>query len=117
MSKPRVTKVVDPGLREFLAEGDPGEHRSVIVELASPRKKATTRPTKLPPPKQKPPTPHDLTTLLADEDVAASLDRLEDELAAQDLDEKPVRLNLAEAFVVSVTPPQLQAISQSPLVG
>jgi hypothetical protein len=104
--------ITDRSLAEFAAT-DSDERRSVIVELGVPLK-VPLRPNGLRP---YPPPVEELPTNDRRADESDEMDRLAEELRAQGLAESLVRLNLAQAFVVTVTPAQLRIISGSPLVG
>jgi hypothetical protein len=112
-------KIPNPELRNFAESSDSDEERSVIVELGTeplrlaPRE-VSPRPRVPPPAAARRP---DLDDLINVEGNAGSMRQLESELNACGLDRDLVRLDAAQAFVVSVTPCQLRALSRLPLVG
>lgn len=104
-------KLTSSELKSFATQGEAHDTVSVIVELGIPPAKLAPRPHgKLPPPNDE-----DNLENFTEEDRL--MDQLEEELAHLDLAEKPVRLNLAQAFVIELTPEQLRAVSQLPLAG
>jgi hypothetical protein len=108
-------KIADPELRTFANADADGDSRTVIVELS------------LPPvafPQERTPRPRGPSTgraaqLDVDSSVGgdAEMTKLERELKKMGLGRDLVRLNQAQAFVVNVSPGQLRALSESPLVG
>ena len=110
-------KIVNPELREFAACPDCQELVSVIIELGvppTPRAPRSISPP-LPPPKLR--QPLEASGLPEVEAQSASMDQMEKELAALNLQEEPVRLEAAQAFVVNVNSAQLRAITRLPLAG
>lgn len=114
-------KISDSKLREFAEEKENNECRSVIVELDVPartssliKSKNNTRGN---------PELFSLNTNPAfDEEDDSEKDsllmnELEKKLSALNLSEEPIRLEHAQAFVVSVTPNQLRALSEMSLAG
>jgi hypothetical protein len=110
-------KIADPDLRSFVAHGGADEQRSVIIELGLPPPRLPLHPARPPrasPQPHQPAAPLDLADI---EGHALSMDELEAKLRTLDLAGKPIRLNAAQAFVVSVTPSQLGTIARWPLAG
>ena len=112
-------KIVDTDLQEFAAAENADERRSVIVELGLP---PPTVPLSFPLesiPRASEVGPHSSPRVsLADvEGHGSAMDQLETSLRALGLEEPPLRLDSAQAFVVRVTPAQLRTISQWPLAG
>jgi hypothetical protein len=111
-----ATKIVYPDLREFAETSAPSTRRSVIIELGGPPPKVTLR-------KPSRTSPHfgsgqaEILDFGDDPGRAEAMDRLEEELSKLRLSERPVRLDSAEAFVASVTPEQLRALTRLSLVG
>lgn len=118
--KRELDKITDRGLKDFAETSEPGQRRSVIVELNEPPLDFDPRrlfALDLRPP-SKPRAPVDPPALI-DEEAALEMGELGSELAAlvgleqSDL----IRLDAARAFVLSVTPKQLRAAVHLPRVG
>lgn len=102
-------KIQEPDLHLFAEEGDVQDRRSVIVELKAPpaqlamnnqtRHRSTRTYKELIPEESQ-----------ANTRVRADMDQLEHKLCSLGLSQ-PVRLDLAQAFVVNVTPEQLRKIA------
>src|SRR5215471_18041635 len=101
-------KIVDTDLQNFAASSTSDERRSVIVELGLPSPHIPLRPAHPPYAFPKLADRHTPTDMADIEGHAASMDQLEKKFNALDLATKPVRLDAAQAFVVSVTPEQLR---------
>ena len=101
-----LQKIPDAGLREF-AQDDSATTRSVIVELAAGDAPIEFEPSS--PDGSRGPRPR--AVMPSDEqNLRTEMQRLEDalhKLVGQDL----VRLNAAQAFVVSLTPAQLRSVA------
>ena len=114
-------KISDSQLRDFAEDGETNERRSVIVELGvMPRVALRPEWQKTPWKKGSYPGLVDYSALDETEDIEKdieSMNRLEEKLVSLNLPEKPVKLDVAQAFVVSVTPEQLRAISRFSLAG
>jgi hypothetical protein len=109
-------KIPDAELRSFAQTPTAEKPRSVIVELESPPLaiaplEKTPRPRY---PGGHPAIPFDLTAVGEEHE---RMDQLQKELLALGLEEELVRLNAAQAFVVSASPAKLRALSRLPLVG
>jgi hypothetical protein len=114
-------KISDYKLRDFAESGEANERGSVIVELDIPPR-AMLRPEWQQTPWKKGSYPGltDYTASGEEENVENDIElmnQLEEKLVSLDLPEKPVRLDAAQAFVVSVTPEQLRNISRFSLAG
>src|SRR3954465_9085012 len=112
-----VSKILDPDLRRFAQAKHADEAQSVIVELEIESPQFTPREIVPRPrvPSHGQPSLFNLSTLA--EEGGRAMDQLERELSALGLDQKVVRLNTAQAFVVLVKPKQLRAILRLPRVG
>ena len=112
-------KIVDAELCRFAATQDTDERRSVIVELGvapTPIELTFDRRTGLRPRDRLAPRGDTDRMDLPDvEGHAEFMDELQRQLSA--LAGEAVRLDAAHAFVVSVTPVQLRALSLLPLAG
>ena len=109
---PTSPKIVDPELQRFAADPAADEVRSVIVELDLPPE--TPRSKTLPPPRAA------VRARTSRSDVSSSsvlMMRLHRALESLGLADDLVRLNAAQAFVVTVSPRQLRELSKLPLVG
>lgn len=122
MSKFDERKISDNGLRDFAEKGEASERRSIIVELDIPPR-TPVRPEWQRTPWKKGAYSSELMDSLAageereNKNDLKSMNQLEEKLAGLDLPEKPVRLDSAQAFVLSVTPEQLRTISNFSLAG
>lgn len=105
-------------LIRFAESGGPEERRSVIVELAGlppPVARRSGAPKPRPP---APPAAKSRIPILAEiEGSKSKMDALESSLLGLALDESPVRLDAAQAFVVKVAPAQLRELVGLPHVG
>jgi hypothetical protein len=112
-------KIVDTDLQEFAAAENADGRRSVIVELGLPPPTVSPFFSHKPIPRASEVGPHSSPRVsLADvEGHGAAMDELETHLRALGPEARPLRLDSAQAFVVSVTPAQLRTISQWPLAG
>lgn len=114
-------KISDSALRDFAEEGETTERRSIIIELDLPPQAVARSEWRK--------APWEKGSFLGSGKISPSdetedcqketefMNKLEEKLDSFDLPEKPVRLDSAQAFVVSVTPEQLRTISQFPLTG
>jgi hypothetical protein len=114
-------KISDYELRNFAEYGETSELRSVIVEVdVPPRAIPRSEWQKTPWKKGSSPRSTDYP-LLNEERVIKNdeqlMNQLEEKLMSLNLLEKPVRLDIAQAFVINVTPEQLRVISRFPLAG
>ncbi len=111
-----VEKIPDPDLRSFANSEKSDTARSVIVELEG--EAVEMRPQKLAPP-AKPPRKKKGAggAPLAPDFSTAAMSQLEQDLESLGLSEDLVRLNAAQAFVLTASPEQLRALVQLPLVG
>jgi hypothetical protein len=114
-------KIADPELRTFAASQDADERRTVIVELgvapppvaiAFDRRLGMGRPA--PQPRRQEGDRRDLADV---EGHGELMNELEGRLRSLGLSGKVVRLDAAQAFVISVTAAQLCALSRLPLAG
>jgi len=113
-----ASKLAEARLRDFAASENPEDVCSIIVELA-------TIPTEVMPIEKRSPRPpwklQPVDTISQDSadrsECARLMDEYENQLQSLPLRTKPVRLNMAEAFVVSVTPAELRIISRWPMTG
>ncbi len=112
MSRYSSYKIVDASLRRFAALKT-AKPQTVIVELGAEPPQLGLRETTPRPRKRLA-----RKTCLKDvEGHASEMDQLEVDLKKIDLPEKPIRLDAAQAFLVTLTPAQLRQILDHPLVG
>jgi len=111
-----ASKIPDPELRDFVQAEESDEPRSVIVELEMGPPDLAPRQTVPRPrvPGRDRVAPFDLAKT---EGHDGAMNQLERELLALGLAQDLVRLNAAQAFVVSASPAQVRIISRLPLVG
>ena len=107
-----TAKIPDPDLRRFAEAAPEAEQRSVIVEL-EPGPPPKPRPQRPRPPGAR---PDPLEMAYGGHDERA-MDQLERRLGELGLGEDLVRLDAAQAFVVTVRPDQLRLVAGLPLVG
>jgi hypothetical protein len=112
-------KIPDTDLRDFVKAGGHNGRRSVIVELGVDPVPIEPRdplgPPMIPAPRKDQVASRD--DLINIEGNAASMKQLEDELVSLGLGRDLVRLEAAQAFVLTVTPDDLRAVARLPLVG
>jgi hypothetical protein len=106
-------------LREFAAQTEGTDRRSVIVELDAPPADVDATPLEFSRPR--PPRRDELCHAGRKPDealeTAADMNRLGRSLEKLELDKPPVRLDYAQAYILSVTPDQLRSITHMPGVG
>lgn len=114
-----ASKLPDRELREFLSGAGDAVDCSVIVELASPppRRPGRTFLSPLPRSSALGEAVSSRSELVNVEGHAAEMQALEASLAQFGFAEKPVRLNAAQAFAVTVNREQLQQLTELPLAG
>ncbi|WP_165225055.1 hypothetical protein [Aquisphaera insulae] len=113
MSHPDASKIDLGELRDFAAASGTSR-RSVIVELCGAGLKVPARPASRAMPPKSEVVPRGTRPDLG---RGEAMDQLQQALGALGLARDVVRLDAAEAFVVSVTPAQLRDVAGLPLVG
>jgi|GEM_PF-4028515 len=109
-----LTKIEFAELRDFALGKSRSRRRSVIIELGGPVPEVTLRkPTRSFWNGGRP----EIRSFGDGSGQAEAMDRLEKGLSELGLANELVRLDAAQAFVASVTPVQLRAITGMPLVG
>ncbi len=105
--------IADGSLRDFVEENNPARRQSVIVEL---RATPVDLPTETVVPGRADRTQSKNTTPQDSSGEQQAMDKLEKDLTGLGLKDL-VRLDVASAFVVTVSPEQLRKVSTIPLVG
>lgn len=110
------SKIPDLELRHFAMAEETDEQRSIIIELEVGPPRLAPRETV---PRPRSPGQDLLSTLdlAGAEEEGWTMRQLENELTALGLAKNMVRLDTAQAFVVTVRPEQLRAIVRLPLVS
>lgn len=109
-----AAKLHGQDLRDFVEAGAPETRTSVIVEVAG-TERAVPHPYDAW--QEAPPSRDEVAQVEVGDDATPIMDRVEEKLGRLDLPKRPVRLDTAEAFVLSVTPSQLAEISGWDQVG
>jgi len=109
-----TAKLHGQDLRDLVEAGEPEMRTSVIVEIKSTQ---TAAPHSYDAWREAPLSPDEIAQIDRADDATLTMDRVETQLKGLDLPKGPIRLDAAEAFVLSVTPSQLREISSWDLVG
>lgn len=106
-------KIVEQDLRSFARSDDNAECRSVIVELNVPPARLEMQSGRR--------VPHRRSTKLDPNEIPrdekGAMDDLENKLHALGVTRNVTRLDVAQAFVVDLSPDQLRSVASLPAVG